>query len=207
MNVSIEEWLDALASSAPAPGGGAAGAFAAAIAAALIEMATSLTIGKPAYAEHEAGLVAVHARAGDLRREALELVEEDATAFQRVIDAYRLPRETDDQRETRTRRIQEALVAAAEVPRRTATNASEAIELAARIVPWTNVNVVSDVAMAAASARAALVSALVNVEANRNGIDDVDVREELRSLLVLIGEELDRADGVVDAVRSLTAAA
>lgn len=189
-----------LASSAPAPGGGAAAALEAAVGAALIEMSASLTIGKPAYAEHEAALEAARARATELRAEALELVGEDAKAFGAVMDAYRLPRDDSG----RDRRIQEALVVAADVPTRVARNAGETVALAAQIAPYTNVNVVSDVAVAAASARAALVAALLNVEANRKGIDDVTTRDELGSVIGEIETQLGRADEVVASVRALS---
>jgi formiminotetrahydrofolate cyclodeaminase len=196
---SIGGWLEALASSAPAPGGGAAGALEAAVGAALIEMSASLTIGKAAYAEHEAELVAARDRATALRAEALELVDEDAKAFSAVMDAYRLPRDEA----AREQRIQEALVVAADVPTRTARNAGETVGLAEQIAPHTNVNVVSDVAVAAASARAALVAALLNVEANRNGITDPVTRDELASVVGEIEAQLERADAVVATVRAL----
>lgn len=202
---TLEGWLAELASSAPAPGGGAAGALEAAIGAALVEMSASLTIGKPAYAEHEPDLVAARDRAQGLRAEALELVDEDAKAFSEVMSAYRLPRESEQEKLERGRQVQAALAAAADVPRRTASNAQATLELAERIAPFTNVNVVSDVAVAAASARAALVAALVNVEANRNGIEDAAVRDELAAVIAGIETQLGRADAVVATVRALGA--
>ena len=80
---SIGGWLDELASSAPAPGGGAAAALETAMAAALVEMFCNLTIGKPAYAEHEATISSVRDRATEIRAEALLLAAEDAAAFGR----------------------------------------------------------------------------------------------------------------------------
>jgi formiminotetrahydrofolate cyclodeaminase len=77
------------------------------------------------------------------------------------------------------------------------------VALAEQIAPHTNVNVVSDVAVAAASARAALVAALLNVEANRNGIDDAAKRDELTAVVSEIEAQLDRADAVVATVRAI----
>src|SRR5579862_1380864 len=104
-DVPIGAWLAALASSDPAPGGGAAAALEAAMAAALVEMVCNLTIGKPAYADAEDAVTAIRDRATALRQRALALAAEDAEAFAAVIDAYRLPREADEERATRHERI------------------------------------------------------------------------------------------------------
>jgi formiminotetrahydrofolate cyclodeaminase len=198
---TIGGWLDELASSAPAPGGGGAGALQAAMGAALVEMVCSLTIGKPAYAEHEGTMVAVRERAGMIRREALALAAEDADAFNAVIAAYRLPKETGAEKEARSEQIQAALAVAADVPRRTAAAASEVLDLAERILPGGNVNVISDGAAAAGAARGALTSAQVNIDANRASITDPALRDELDAVLEAIGRDLARADAIVAAVR------
>ena len=197
----IGAWLDALASSAPAPGGGAAGALEVAIAAALVEMVCNLTIGKPAYAAHEATMTEARDRAGGIRGTAVGLAAEDAAAFDAVIAAYRLPRETDAEAEARTARIQEALATAADVPRRTAAAASEILDLAGRIVPGANPNVVSDAAAAAGAARGALQASLVNIDANRASISDPALRAELDEVAGTIERDLGRADAIVAAVR------
>jgi formiminotetrahydrofolate cyclodeaminase len=197
----IGAWLDALASSAPAPGGGAAGALEVAIAAALVEMVCNLTIGKPAYAEHEATMTEARARAGAIRGTAVSLAAEDAAAFDAVIAAYRLPRDTDAEAEARAARIQEALATAADVPRRTAAAASEVLDLAEWIVPGANPNVVSDAAAAAGAARGALQASLVNIDANRASIRDRALVDELDEAARTIGRDLERADAIVAAVR------
>jgi len=198
---TIGSWLEELGSSAPAPGGGAAAALEVAMGAALVEMVCNLTIGKPAYAEHEETMTAVRERAEMIRREALGLAAEDASAFSAVIAAYKLPRGTDDENEARSAQIQAALAVAADVPRRTAAAASEVLDLAERIVPGGNVNVISDAAAAAGAARGALTSAEVNVDANRSSITDPALRDELDAVLVSIARDLARADEIVAAVR------
>jgi len=177
---AIGTWLEALASSAPAPGGGAAAALSAAIGAALIEMVCNLTIGRPRYAAHEALMREALARATTLRRRALGLAAADARAFGAVTDAYRLPKETDEQARARAERIQAALIRATEVPLETAAVAGEVIELAVRITDGANVNARADIAAAAASARAALETALVNAEANLAALPDPSRSRELR---------------------------
>ena len=192
---AIGAWLEALASSAPAPGGGAAAALGAAIGAALIEMVCNLTIGRPRYAAHEALMREALARATTLRGRALGLAAADASAFGAVTDAYRLPKETDEQARGRAERIQEALIGATEVPLETAALAGEVIQLAGRIVDGANVNALADVAAAAAAARAALETALVNVEANLAALPDRSRNRELRERstgVATLGAEAER---------------
>jgi formiminotetrahydrofolate cyclodeaminase len=198
---TIGSWLESLGSPAPAPGGGAAAALQAAIGAALVEMVCNLTVGRPGYAEHEATMSAVRDRAVALRSEAAGLAAEDAAAFTAVIDAYRLPREGDEEAQERAASIQSALAGAADVPRRTARAASEVLDLAQRIAPLGNLNVISDAAAGAASARAALQTALVNIDANRASITDAALRADLDEAVAAIRRELERADGIVAAVR------
>ncbi len=98
--------------------------------------------------------------------------------------------------------IQDALVGAAEVPRRTAAAASEVLDLAERIVPGANPNVVSDAAAAAGAARGALQAALVNIDANRASITDAALRAELDEVSASIERDLGRADAVFAAARA-----
>jgi methenyltetrahydrofolate cyclohydrolase len=198
---SIGGWLAALASSEPAPGGGAAAALQAATAAALVEMVCNLTVGRPAYAEHEATVTALRDRASVLRAEATGLAAEDAAAFAAVIAAYRLPRKTEPESEERSDAVQAALALAADVPRRTALAAAEVLDLAEQLTPIGNLNVIADAAAGAASARAALQTALVNIDANRASLTDPGLRAELDNAAAEIASELERADAIVARVR------
>lgn len=198
---SVQEWLAELASAAPAPGGGAAAAMDAAVAAALVAMVCNLTIGKPRYAEHEATMTEALAHADVLREQALSLAAADAEAFDKVAAAYRLPKETEADKQARSAAIQAALAGAADVPLRTAALAAEVIGLARRILDGANVNVISDVAVAAASARAALTAAAINVEVNLAALHDAEQRAELAAALAVHTRAYGDADAVVDAVR------
>ncbi|MFC0431623.1 cyclodeaminase/cyclohydrolase family protein [Kutzneria buriramensis] len=195
---SLGDWLDSLASGAPAPGGGAVAAMHAAMAAGLVSMVCELTVGRPKYAEHEATMRAVLTEAGDRRREAVELADADAKAFTGVTEAYRLPKGTDEEKAARTAAIQQALVGAAAVPVRTATLAGEILELAMRIRAGANVNVLSDVAVAAVSARAAMQAAAVNVEVNRAAMTDVVARARLEAELASIGDRIAVAEKFIE---------
>ena len=195
---TIGSWLDELASGAPAPGGGAVAAMHAAMAAALVSMVCELTVGRPKYAEHEQTMRDVLKEAAEHRQTALELAEADAAAFTGVTDAYRLPKATDEEKANRSAKIQEALVAAAEVPLRTAALAAEILGLARRIRAGANVNVLSDVAVAAVSARAAMQAAAVNVAVNRTSMTDVIARARLESELARIGDEVAAAEKFIE---------
>jgi methenyltetrahydrofolate cyclohydrolase len=198
---TVDAWLTDLASDAPAPGGGAAAAMNAAVGAALVAMVCRLTIGKPAYAEHEQTMTEVLARAETLRQEALSLAEQDAAAFGKVAAAYRLPKDTDQAKRERTSAIQGALVGAAEVPLRIASLAAEIVALARRILAGANVNVLSDVAVAAASAQAALSAAAVNVEVNLASLHDASLRSALAAALDSHRGASADADAIVQSVR------
>ena len=198
---TVGEWLDALASDAPAPGGGAAAAMNAAIGAALVSMVCNLTIGKPKYAAYAETMTHALAEATELRHRALQLADDDAAAFDAVVAAYKLPKESEEDKQERSAAIQRALVGAAEVPLRTAEVAATVIALAAVIEEGANVNVLSDVAVAAASARAALDSAALNVEVNLASMGDAALRESLAGRLAAHLTARQRADDVVRVVR------
>jgi methenyltetrahydrofolate cyclohydrolase len=195
---TIGGWLDELASAAPAPGGGAVAAMHAAMAAGLVSMVCELTVGRPKYAEHEPTMREVLAEAGERRRAAIQLAADDAAAFTAVTTAYRLPKGTDEEKAARGEAIQEALREAADVPLRTAALAAEILQLARRIRPGANVNVLSDVAVAAVSARAAMQAAAVNVEVNRAAMTDVVARARLEAELARIGDEVAAAEKFIE---------
>ncbi|MEU1122899.1 cyclodeaminase/cyclohydrolase family protein [Streptomyces sp. NPDC005899] len=200
-NDTVGGWLDELASESSTPGGGAAAAMNAAVGAALISMVCNLTIGRPKYAAHEKELSAALVEAEELRGQALRLAADDAAAFGSVIAAYKLAKATAEEKQARTAAIQQALVGAADVPLRTAELAAEVIGLARRILPGSNVNVVSDVAVAASSARAALDAAVVNVEVNLAALADEAHRTAVRDRLTAAVTAGAEADAVVAEVR------
>ncbi|GAA3846124.1 cyclodeaminase/cyclohydrolase family protein [Saccharothrix violaceirubra] len=189
------EWLADLASGASTPGGGAAAALNAAVGAALVSMVCNLTIGRPKYAAHEETMTGALHEAERLRLTAVELADADAVAFDAVIAAYRLPKET------RGTAVRDALAAAADVPLRTAALAASVVALAESVLAGANPNVLSDVAVAASSARAALESAAVNVEINLAGLGDDPRRSSLAAALDGHLPAIGRADAVVAAVR------
>jgi formiminotetrahydrofolate cyclodeaminase len=197
---TIGTWLDQLASEAPAPGGGAVAAMSAAMSGALISMACNLTIGKPRYAQHEAALIEVRDRATELRSTAVALADQDAEMFERVIAAYRMPKGDDAERGARNAAIEAALIDAADVPMRTAALAVELIDRCRQILDQVNVNLVSDVGVAASCARTALEAAATNVRVNQASIADDAVRARLGEQITAHLRHCEDADWVVNAV-------
>ena len=194
----VGAWLDELGSAAPAPGGGAVAAMSTATAAALVEMVGNLTVGRPAYADHEEQVTAVRDAAHVLRRRALEQLDEDATAFRALMAAYRLPRQTGEEQAARQTAIQAATRRAAAVPLDVAATAAEVIELAGQLPGRSNPNVLSDVGVAAVTAAAAIEAAAVNVDVNLASLADAEVKAALTA-------ELDRHLAAAEQGRQLGA--
>jgi formiminotetrahydrofolate cyclodeaminase len=163
---TVSELLERLSSSAPVPGGGSAAALSGALGASLVAMVCELTVGRAAYADVEPIAREAGAAARQLRDELVELAEEDAAAYEAVVRARKLPRETESEQATRSAAMDAASVAAAEVPLRTAHVASGVLELAERIAPIGNRNAVSDAGVAALLAAAAVRGAVLNVRIN-----------------------------------------
>jgi formiminotetrahydrofolate cyclodeaminase len=179
----IGAWLDELGSAAPAPGGGAVAALSTATAAGLVEMVGNLTIGRPAYAEHEPQVTAIRDEARRLRRRALEQADEDATAFRALMAAYRLPRRTDAEQAARQSAVQDTTRRAAAVPLDVAATAARVIALAAQLPGRSNPNVLSDVGVAAVTAAAAIEAAAVNVDVNLATLADPAGRAAMTAAL------------------------
>jgi formiminotetrahydrofolate cyclodeaminase len=186
---SFEDLLNALGSEAPTPGGGTAAALTGAMGAALAEMVASLTLSKEKYAAaHEA----VRPIAGLARRTRLELqrlAREDADAYDAVVAARRLPKETPDQQRLRARKTSEANRLAAEVPMRTARAAVRLLGALPELVKKGNPNAASDAGAAALLLEAAAHAALLNVAINLGGIEDVGFTAEMRAESQRLGEE------------------
>jgi formiminotetrahydrofolate cyclodeaminase len=200
-NDTIDSFPRALAARVPAPGGGATAALHAAQAAALVAMVACYSDG-PRYAEHAEEITQVRDTADVLRERALDLAERDVEAFTAVTDAYRLPKGTEGEAEQRSRAIAEAVLGASRPPADVVTTAGSVLDLAERLLPLGNRNVVSDVAAAAEAARAAATTARVNIDINLGGILDADAHDELREACQLVDELAARAEKVTAAVRA-----
>jgi glutamate formiminotransferase/formiminotetrahydrofolate cyclodeaminase len=172
-------FLIALASASPTPGGGSASAYAAAMAAALVVMVARLTIGKKKYAKFESEMRSIEQHVEALRVELTHAVNADSAAFNAVMTAYRLPKDTPQKKDERTERIQSATLLAAQVPMQVAQTAVEILKSAQTLVLHGNLNAISDAGSAAALAEAAINGAALNVRINALGLKDKQVAAAL----------------------------
>jgi formiminotetrahydrofolate cyclodeaminase len=199
-DVTVQRWLDQLADHAPTPGGGAAAALSAAISAALLGMVAKFTTG-PKWADREERMRRLDAELSELRGRALDLADQDAAAFAAVSAAYKLPKTTDDEMSARRAAIQRALTAAAVPPAQVGQLAARLITIAEELDTAGNPNVVSDVAVASSTARAAIESAIVNIEINRQQIRDPAETGRLGALIDDLAGAVQAADSVTNSVR------
>jgi formiminotetrahydrofolate cyclodeaminase len=177
--MSCEEFVDALASKAPAPGGGGASAFVGALGVALGNMVGSLTIGKKKYADAQDDIVALKARADKLQSELLRLVERDAEVFEPLSKAYGMPSETTKQKAEKARVLESALIDACSAPLEIMERCCEAIDLHADFAAKGARIAISDVGVGVVLCWAALVGAALNVSVNAKSMNDRRLAEEM----------------------------
>ena len=176
-------FLDALASKQPTPGGGSAAAFTAAEAAALTAMVGRITLGKKKYIDVQQEMNEIVCQADELKKVLSELIDEDAEAFDAVMRAYRLPKETEEQKQKRESAVQAATFQAAQVPLKTCQEALNVMRLAVVAASKGNKNAITDAATASAMAVAAIASAGANVRINLQSLTDNSIKEKLTTQL------------------------
>lgn len=184
--LSSKDFLTALASAAPTPGGGGAAAMVGALAAALASMVGNLTVGKERFAKQEAEVKALLVQAELVRTELLQLVEDDAKVFDSFMACYKLPKATDEEKVARTQAVRMAAKQAAVVPLAIAQKALLVLQLADRLVTIGNPGVITDGACSALLARAALRCADYNVRINlqltKDDVYNAEVSRELATM-------------------------
>ena len=169
---SIQIFLDELASKSATPGGGSVSALMGAQSAALISMVCNLTIGKPKYSEVEIEMQALLQKSEALREKLTGLIKADVDVFNRLMAAYGLPKETEEEKLARTEAIQTVLKAATEVPLECARACAEAIELSRCAANKGNLGVISDAGAAVMAGYSGLKSAALNVYINTGSLKD-----------------------------------
>ena len=199
----VTTFLDRLASSAATPGGGSAAAIMGAMGAALVSMMCNLTIGKKNYAEVEGEMRAVLDDAEALRRRLTDMVAEDIAAFDTLMAAYGLPKESDEQKAQRSAAIQAGLKAATEAPLACARASADVIALSLRAAKVGNTNVISDAGVGALAAQAALRSAALNVYITVPSLKDATSASACRSEIdALLASAVPLAEQTYDLVKS-----
>jgi formiminotetrahydrofolate cyclodeaminase len=188
---SLNQFLDELASSSPAPGGGSVAALSAALGAALTSMVCRLTIGKKKYAHVEQEMKSVLKRSEELRSSFSRLVEEDTEAFNSVMEALAMPKETDRQKAARTAATEEATKKATLVPLKVMELSREAFSLGETVAEKGNTNSISDAGVSVLMLRAACEGAALNVRINLETLHDKPFLEETRAKMNKILKEVE----------------
>ena len=177
MKLNCDEFLERLASKEPVPGGGGAAALGGAIGAALTSMVANLTVGKEKFLSVEGEMIRLAAASKYLRKELLQLVQEDASVFEAFMKCYKMPKATDLEKELRQIKIQEAAKMAAEIPLKIGEKALAVFLLAAEAAELGNPAVITDAAV------------VYNVKINLNLISDQDYCSVLVERIAALEQE------------------
>jgi len=199
MDKSVREFVNELASDSAAPGGGSAAALAGCLGAALTTMVCNLSLDESKFQAALPEIQAIRGQASALLEKLTRAVDEDAAAFNEVMDAYKLPKATDEEKKTRLATIQQAMKKAALLPLGVAGDCLIALKLAGRILPIGNANAASDAAVSGLMAYAAVHSALYNVKINLGFIKDADFCQDTRTRIAEISNEAKKENAALEA--------
>lgn len=179
VDMTCSGFADETASESPAPGGGSISAYLGALGAALAAMVANLSSHKAGWDERWEEFSEWAVKGQRLKDELLALVDEDTVAFNKVMDAFGLPKSTDEEKAARTAAIQAATRYATEVPFRTMERAFDVFEVARAMVETGNANSVTDAGVGALCARSAVLGAFLNVKINASGLKDRAYADEI----------------------------
>lgn len=201
--LTCKSFVEVLASDAPAPGGGGAAALVGAIGTALGNMVGSLTVGKPKFADVEAEVIELKAKADAIQDKLLELVARDAEVFEPLSRAYGLPKDTPEAAAHKEEVMATCLVECAQVPLQIMQACTEAITVLERMEQIGTPIAISDVGCGAVSLKAALLSADLNVRVNTKLMNDRQKAEEINGQAeALIAQYAPLADQIYGKVQA-----
>jgi glutamate formiminotransferase/formiminotetrahydrofolate cyclodeaminase len=195
--MTLREFANELSTDSPAPGGGSVAALCGALSAALSTMVANLTVGKKGYEAAQKTLKRAALRGQELKDEFLRLVDLDTEAFNKVMEALRLPKTTDEQAAERRAALEAATQEATRVPFRTLEGVMELLKLAKKAAEKGNRNSLSDAGVAALVARAAAESAYYNVRINLPGLQDADFKARTARTAATLRRRVLRAAGEI----------
>ena len=176
--MAVWEFVNELSMESATPGGGSTAALAGSLAASLVSMVANLTYGNRNYRENWAAMKSLAERAQKLKDSLLAAVDRDTEAFNAVMNAFRMPQKTEQEKNARENAIQEATKGATNVPLEVMQLAFETMELAKTAAEKGNVNSVSDAGVGALMALSAVEGAFLNVKINLSGIKDDSFKTE-----------------------------
>ena len=172
VDLKVNEYLDVLKSDAPAPGGGSVSALAGAQGAGLFMMVADLTLGKEKYADYQEVCKEAKAKGQELYAKLFDGVDKDTEAFNLVSDAFKMPKDTDEQKAARKQAIADGTLVATQVPFDTMQCCYEGLKVAQNMVGKSNPNAASDLGVAILNLMAGIKGAWLNVKINLPGVKD-----------------------------------
>ncbi len=172
--LSVKDFLAKTAGNDPVPGGGSVAALNAALASALTEMVANLTIGKKKYEDKEELMHRIASSAGNYMASFIRDINADAEAYNKVFEAFKMPKNTDEEKAERAEEIQAATRMAAEIPMEVARKALDMMDIIAMVAEHGNQNAITDACVSMMTARTAVLSALLNVKINLTSIKDIE---------------------------------
>lgn len=195
--MNVTQFAQVLASDAPAPGGGSTAALEGALGAALTAMVCELTAGKKQFADIREDVLAVQAKATDLQKRFLDVMDRDTDAFLVVSNAFAMPKATDEEKAARSAAIQKGLEGCTATPFEMMEMAAQTIELTESMLGRFNTTAASDLGVGALSLRSAVQGAWLNVLINIGSLKNTELAESYRTR----GQELvDRVVAAADRV-------
>ena len=183
VSMRLKNFLSELASSSPAPGGGSVAALAGGLGAALSSMVCNLTIGKEKYVEVQDEIKSILKKSEKLRNELTKLIDDDTEAFNDVMKAFKMPKDTEEQKKKRSQAIQAGYKTAANVPLNTARACEKILDLSMIVARKGNQNSITDSAVSALMAQAGVESAILNVKINLSSIKDEEFIKKISTEL------------------------
>ncbi len=186
VKMDLVQFADETSSESPAPGGGSVSAYLGALGVSLATMVANLSSHKRGWDERWEEFSEWAEKGQDLKDRLIHLVDEDTNAFNRIMDAFRLPKDSEADKKLRLKAIQDATIYAIEIPMKTLETALESMDVIRKMVEIGNPNSVTDAGVGALCARSAAIGAFMNVKINTADLKD----EKLRKGFLEKGEAL-----------------
>lgn len=197
VDMTCVEFADETASESPAPGGGSISAYMGALAAALGSMVANLSAHKAGWDDRWEEFSNVAEKGRDIQDRLIHLVDEDTESFNRIMDVFAMPKNTDAEKKARAEALQAATLYATEVPLRTMKTAAETFDILEAMVRKGNPASVTDAAVGALAARAAVLGAQLNVRINAAGLKDRATADKILADAAAIAAEADKREAEI----------
>lgn len=201
LSKTMQDYLNELSSDSPTPGGGNVAALCGALSASLGSMVCNLTIGKKKYADVENVMIELKTKLEYYQKRFLELAQKDNNAFNNVMAAFKLPKETEEEKLLRNDAIEKATIGAAEVPSEVIKYCYDLLPLIKGVAEKGNKNSISDAGVAAALIKTSAAGAYLNVLINCASLNNQTIADEIRKRVTILNEEIDKTStSILDSI-------